>query len=387
MTTQGDEFVTRLEWAATLYEGRIYMRLMLDMGMMLVCGAVLYAQGSITTFSFEGNMEGWESDSLMPQSPCYATNGGYPECSGQPNLVVDRRASIQRSTEQAYDGAHSLRMFMDGFGGGGLAWIDRPFSGAPGARYRVDLVFYVWPPQTEINANPILAFAGAGRPSSNQFTVFKPGNATSQGGWSRYELVSEVVPDSTGTIWAAVGVGTSEGFTNMFVDSVTVSIVPVTVNTSTAVLGMVPNSGTNRSQAFTFSFSDAKGWQDLGVVNILINSSLSASNACYLAYVPSIDVLYLVNDTGTALLPGILLSGANTPPGFQASSAGLSNMQCSVSGSGSSVLKASADTLTLNLAITFSATFLGTQTFYLAARDISGSNIAGWSADGTWTLQ
>ena len=52
----------------------------------------------------------------------------------------------------------------------------------------------------------------------------------------------------------------------------------------------------------TFTFSDPDGFQDLDVVNILINNFLDGRNACYLAYSRSAGVLYLVNDAGTALL-------------------------------------------------------------------------------------
>ncbi len=188
------------------------------------------------------------------------------------------------------------------------------------------------------------------------------------------------MPDSTGTIWAAVGVGAGESFANFFLDSVTVTVEPVSTATTTAVLGMSPSSGGGHSRVFTFTFSDAKGWQDLGVVNILLNDSLNASNACYLAYVPAIDAIYLVNDAGNALLSGIHLGGQSSP-------IELSNHQCTIRGSGSSVLMASGNTLTLSLTISFSSTFVGGRTFYLAARDVGDINNTGWKTMGTWLVQ
>jgi len=133
-----------------------------------------------------------------------------------------------------------------------------------------------------------------------------------------------------------------------------------------------PGSGTGFSQTMTFTFSDARGWQDLDVVNILINNFLDGRNACYLAYSRPQNVLYLVNDAGTALLPGVVLSGAG---------GSTSNGQCSVTASGAP--SGSGDTLTLMLAVTFSASFAGNKVIYLAARDASQNN-SGWQAMGTW---
>ncbi len=361
--------------------------------LILSVGAEAYGQVTSSTVSFENDMEGWESDSLMPQSPCYTTNG-YPECTGHPSLLVDRRAAIQRTTEQAYSGTHAVRIFMDNLGGTGLAWVVRPFPATPSVRYRVQLRFYVAPPQGEINADPMLVYAAPSRPLmspanfNRTFTLLRSQNALLEGDWARYEYINEVVPDDTGVIWVAAGVeGSREGFTNFFFDFVTVNIEPISTSTTTTVLGVAPNSGSGRSQGFTFTFGDAKGWQDLGVVNILINDSLNPSNACYLAYVPAIDVLYLVNDVGTALLPGILLGGENTPPSFLASPVPLSNHQCAISGGDSIVLKASGNALILSLAITFSSSFAGGKTFYLAARDPGDANNTGWKPMGTWLVQ
>jgi len=37
----------------------------------------------------------------------------------------------------------------------------------------------------------------------------------------------------------------------------------------------------------TFNFTDVRGWQDLDVVNVLINGALDGRDACYLAYIAS----------------------------------------------------------------------------------------------------
>jgi hypothetical protein len=135
------------------------------------------------------------------------------------------------------------------------------------------------------------------------------------------------------------------------------------------------DTGTPRAglaQKMTFTFTDPAGWQDLDVVNVLINGFLDGRNACYLAYSRSAGVLYLVNDPGTALLPGLALNGPGTT----------GNSQCTVSGAASSATGA-GNTLTLALDLSFGAGFAGNKVVYLAARDLQGGN-SGWQALGTW---
>src|SRR6185369_364477 len=71
--------------------------------------------------------------------------------------------------------------------------------------------------------------------------------------------------------------------------------------------GVSPARGSGSAQPFTFTFNDTKGFQDLGVLNILINNFLDGRNACYLAYSRPGAVLYLVSDAGGGLSPGLAL--------------------------------------------------------------------------------
>ncbi|SPF56896.1 hypothetical protein SBA4_970002 [Candidatus Sulfopaludibacter sp. SbA4] len=84
--------------------------------------------------------------------------------------------------------------------------------------------------------------------------------------------------------------------------------------------------------------------------------------------------LYLVNDAGTALLPGMALNGSGS----------LANSQCAVSGAGSSVT-ASGNTLALTLPIAFLPGWRGLSLIYLAARDWMEANSSGWQALGMWS--
>ena len=140
---------------------------------------------------------------------------------------------------------------------------------------------------------------------------------------------------------------------------------------------MTPTSGGGQAPTpFTFSFSDTKGYQDLGVENILVNNFLDGRHGCYLAYARPANVLYLINDNGDTLLPGKSLA----VPG------GINNSQCSVTW-GNAPVSAGVNSLLLTLNIAFTASFGGSRVFYLAARDVNEGNNTDWRSMGTWIVQ
>jgi hypothetical protein len=140
------------------------------------------------------------------------------------------------------------------------------------------------------------------------------------------------------------------------------------------VLPVTPRSGEATSQSFEFEFNAAGGYRDLTVVNVLLNEYLDGRQACYLAYVRPLNLLYLANDAGDALLPALELNGAGS----------VSNSQCTINGAGSSV-SAAGHSLKLTLNMSFHSAFAGRKAWYLAARD-SAENSSGWQASGTWAV-
>jgi hypothetical protein len=152
--------------------------------------------------------------------------------------------------------------------------------------------------------------------------------------------------------------------------------VPGAAPTSLGVLVAGPARGGGLNQSFTFTFTDTKGYQDLGVLNILINNSLDARQACYLGYSRPLNTLYLVNDAGSGLLTGLPLNGLGST----------ANSQCAINGAFSSV-SGVGTVLTLTLYVTFAPTFGGNRIVYLAARDLTDSSSSGWQAAGTWAVQ
>ena len=155
--------------------------------------------------------------------------------------------------------------------------------------------------------------------------------------------------------------------------------VPGAAATGPAVGTVTPPRSTSAGQNYSFTFTDASGFSDLFVVDILANGFLDGASACYVAYVPTsaaTGYLYLVDDAGDGgYAPGspVLLSSGTV----------LQNSQCAINTTGSSA-SANANTLTLNLAITFNSSFAGNKVFYLAARNNSTGN-SGWQAAGSVT--
>ncbi len=141
---------------------------------------------------------------------------------------------------------------------------------------------------------------------------------------------------------------------------------------SPLVVSRTPDGGSGSSLALTVTFSDPDGWQDLDVLNILVNDFLDGRHACYIAYSRPLNVLYLVNDTGDALLPALALNGTGS----------VGNSQCTIQGAGTSAVGA-GNTLTLVLNLTFNSVFGGRRIVYSAARDLLANN-TGWQPMLAW---
>lgn len=134
--------------------------------------------------------------------------------------------------------------------------------------------------------------------------------------------------------------------------------------------GALALSGDN--QVFTFRYSHPSGVSQIGVVNALINASLTGDRACYIAYSQPAGILFLVNDDGPAagLSPALVLGGTGS----------VANSQCTISSAGSSAT-VSGNTLTLTLNVTFNPSFRGNKVIYLAGRSVSEAS-SGWRTSG-----
>ena len=134
-----------------------------------------------------------------------------------------------------------------------------------------------------------------------------------------------------------------------------------------------PDSGAGLSQTFTFLYADSAGGSDIKAAGIVINSTFSDLNGCFLYYsAGGANLLYLLSNAG-ALGSGMTVGSSGT----------LSNSQCSVNvGASSAVLAGNA--LRLNLALTFADGFAGLKNIYMYAQNATSNS--GWIEDGMWTV-
>jgi subtilisin family serine protease len=220
-----------------------------------------------------------------------------------------------------------------------------------------------------------MTLPSSGLIGNSQCTIYGSGSsATGSGATLTLGLNIAFQPGLAGTrlvyMAARDNAGANSGWQRMGVWNV-----PGLPATSPAVVSVSPQRGSGRGpQAFTFQFYDADGYQDLNVLNILVNDWLDGRQACYLAFVRPLNGIYLVNDAGNALLPLLPLGGVGT----------VQNSQCTVYATGSSV-SGSGNNLTLTLNLAFKVGFAGNRVFYVAARDAVEHN-SGWQAMGTWTV-
>jgi len=114
------------------------------------------------------------------------------------------------------------------------------------------------------------------------------------------------------------------------------------------------------------------------VVNVLVNDWLDGRQACYMAYVPAVNAVFLVDDAGNA--------GGPFAGGFQLGTSQMAaNSQCVVYGEGSSAAVSGTE-LRLKLRVEFKQPgFRGHRVVYAAARDQAGNN-SGWQAVARWSV-
>ena len=223
-------------------------------------------------------------------------------------------------------------------------------------------------------------------PNGAAFTLTVNGTSFVSGAtvdWNGTALTTNFVSATQLTASVPASLITSAGMATVTVvnpGAVTSGGVGFPIQSGPAATAVSPGTGDGASQTFTFTFSDPSGYQNLGVLDVLINNYLDGIQACYIALVPSganAGAVYLVDDGGDAGGP---FAGYMALPG----TGSVSNSQCTVSGTGSSVV-GSGTTITLTLNIGFSASFTGNRIFYTAARE-TGTGNSGWQPLSTWTV-
>ena len=149
------------------------------------------------------------------------------------------------------------------------------------------------------------------------------------------------------------------------------------VDIAPTAVSMSPLNQSGLSLPFTWTVSSPAGRSNLAHVFALFHTtSASTSNACYIHYDASSNLVYLADNASSSWLGGFVPSGSG--------SAG--NAQCTISGTGTTPNPASSGTqLGLTLNVAFQASFSGAKNEYLYALDGSGVS-TGWQEMGTWTV-
>lgn len=129
------------------------------------------------------------------------------------------------------------------------------------------------------------------------------------------------------------------------------------------VFSLAPTSGTGLTHSFTAVYSDPFGTGDMTTLHLLFNTAIAPSNACWVQYDPATNSLYLETNGGNGLTTALTPGSAST----------ISNSQCTLSGTGTTVTSSGNDvTVTFNL--TFSGTFTGNQNVYLYSAGSNANN-------------
>jgi len=143
---------------------------------------------------------------------------------------------------------------------------------------------------------------------------------------------------------------------------------------SLAVQPASGNGGAGTFTPFAFSVSSVNGFGYLDYMLMIFNWTLDGSNACYLQYYRSANIIYLVNDAGTGFVAGY---APGTPGAF------IENSQCKID-VGATTVTGAFNTLTLHPSIWFKPSFPGPQSTFLYMIDL-GSQPSGWLQVGSWT--
>jgi uncharacterized repeat protein (TIGR01451 family) len=140
----------------------------------------------------------------------------------------------------------------------------------------------------------------------------------------------------------------------------------------TSPVSVTPSVGTGISQIFQLVYSDPTGFGAITQTETIINGKVTYTGSCAAAYTASTQTLAIMNDNGQAFGVAAKIGVAGT----------LQNSQCSID-LGASSASGVGNNLTLNLAVTFKPSFVGSKSIFMQAQNKFGAN-SGWQTMGTW---
>jgi hypothetical protein len=138
---------------------------------------------------------------------------------------------------------------------------------------------------------------------------------------------------------------------------------------------VILNNGSGSSQTFALQYTDSLGALDMRTAWVWFNTTFapSAANSCLVYYDRAFNTLFLLDDAGSVWMAATL--GASTT---------LQNSRCAIS-VGNSTATLVGNTLTVNLAMTFTGPYQATtQNIYVYGAGSSMSS--GWQLRGTFAV-
>lgn len=163
------------------------------------------------------------------------------------------------------------------------------------------------------------------------------------------------------------------------------SVTYTLVRPSTPALSFFPVSGGGPTQTFRISVTDPGGPAAVNGINLLINSSFSGTNGCWL-FLGSPYNLSVDQDTLVAVASDDATNWSNTAQvsKFATSTDPIHNSQCSVFG-GPTTVSDDGVALIFTVTLTFTPAFNGQKFIYVRAADTSGQD-TGYQQLGVWTV-
>jgi hypothetical protein len=143
--------------------------------------------------------------------------------------------------------------------------------------------------------------------------------------------------------------------------------------TAPQLVSVYPATGSGLSRLFTFTFSDAGGYERISVIGIAFGANLTFVGSCFLNYTSA--GIFLMNDGGTAWLP----------PRIPGSGGALENSRCAIDLAESTVT-GTGSTLTISLAMRFKAALGSSLKLYTYISNVGGQQEL-WRSVGAWTAQ
>ena len=228
----------------------------------------------------------------------------------------------------------------------------------------------------------IVRFSASVSPQTSGVTVTDSGGGTYP--IEAYETVSGAMTvSSTAAVPPSVITVTATFEDNTLRHSY--SVIFTTVHPSVPTLSFSPVSGSGPTQTFKISVTDPGGRGAVNGINLLVNSSFSGTNGCWL-FLGSPNNLGVDQDTFVALASDDAINWSNAAQvsKFQTSTDPIHNSQCSVFG-GPTTISVDGATLTFTVTLTFTPAFNGRKLLYVRAADSSGQN-TGYEQLDVWTV-